>query len=318
MTKQKNIFTLFLPYSSYSRKIILLIFFQLLAVLATAQSDTILNYLFVSHCYQPGSDGKRVDFRLEQLDFSPYTGVWLGGDVCSEATLNFSTVAYIDSLFDLGNPESVWTLGNHDARDGNWEYIEHFTGRKTYYAYSSNGLTRVVLNTNLVPTNCEMMDEQYKIISNVCDTIEQSAWLLLFMHHGLWQDVPGLISPDEYSHSNLKYWNSNCYDVNSNFVNSIYPKLIAVKERGIGVVCVMGDIGSKANSFEMDSDDGIHFLGCGLNHNEPDDVVLIFTYNTANKQLSWQFHNLDSLLNVQGNHRTINFPENKIPELPGE
>ena len=138
------------------------------------------------------------------------------------------------------------------------------------------------------------------------------------MHHGIWQDVPGLVSPDEYSHSNLRYWNSNCYDVNSTFVNSIYPKLVAVKEKGIGVICIMGDIGSKANSFEMDSDDGIHFLGCGLNHNEPDDVVLIFTYHTENGQMIWNFHNLDSLLGVQQNYRTTSFPENKFSELPGE
>jgi hypothetical protein len=183
-----------------------------------------LKYIFIGHCYQPNTAGDKVDYRLEEFDFSSYTGIWLGGDVCSEATLNYSTIQYLDTLFDLGNPETHWTMGNHDARNGNWEYISDFSKRNTYYAYSSNKLTRIVLNTNMVPTDCESMDEQYKIIMNVCDTISESKYLILLMHHGLWDGVPGLPPTSEYAQSHLKYWNSNCYDVNSNFVNSIYSK----------------------------------------------------------------------------------------------
>jgi len=260
------------------------------------QSQNQKNFLFVGHCYQSGSGGTKVDYRIEQLNLSDYEGVWLGGDVCSEAMLNYSTIEYIDGLFDLGNPETHWALGNHDARNGNWEWYEELSGRKTYYAYNNYGITRIVLNTNLVPTNCEMMDEQFEIISSVCDTIEQSKYLILLMHHGLWQDVPGLPSPSYYAQSNLRYWNASCDSVNTNFVDVVYPKLVEVKQRGIEVICVLGDMGAGLKKFQVDSDDGIHFLGCGLHHNEPEDMVLIFNYNTENQQLNYNFHNLDSLL----------------------
>lgn len=255
-----------------------------------------LSFLFVGHCYQIETAGTQVDYRVRQLNMSAYNGIWIGGDVCSESMLNYSTIQHIDTVFDLGNPETHWTLGNHDARNGNWEFYEEFTGRKTYYAYSSNEITYIILNTNLVPTNCNMINEQYEIISAVCDTIQQSKYLILLMHHGLWRDIPDLPPPATYAHSDLIYWNANCDSVNTNFVNIVYPKLVEVKQRGIDVFCVMGDMGASKKKFEMDSVDGIHFLGCGLNENHPDDLVLIFNYNTVSHELNYNFHNLDSLL----------------------
>mgnify|MGYP003979666641 FL=1 len=255
-----------------------------------------LSFLFVGHCSQIETAGTQVDYRVRQLNMSAYNGIWIGGDVCGESMLNYSTIQHIDTVFDLGNPETHWTLGNHDARNSNWEFYEEFTGRKTYYAYSSNEITYIILNTNLVPTNCNMINEQYEIISAVCDTIQQSKYLILLMHHGLWRDIPDLPPPATYAHSDLIYWNANCDSVNTNFVNIVYPKLVEVKQRGIDVFCVMGDMGASKKKFEMDSVDGIHFLGCGLNENHPDDLVLIFNYNTVSHELNYNFHNLDSLL----------------------
>jgi hypothetical protein len=266
-------------------------------------SQDTIKYLFIGHCYQINTVGNKVDYRVEQLDKTPYAGIWLGGDVCSEAMLNYSTVQYIDSLFNLGNPETHWSLGNHDARDDNWDWYTEFTGRKTYYAYSSHGITRIVMNTNLLPVNCEMLNDEYNMICNVCDTISQSNYLVLIMHHGIWRGVPGLPPPGTYAQSDLRYWNANCDSVETPFVKTIYPKLLDVKNRGIEVVCIIGDMGAGAKKFLMDSDDGIHFMGCGLYHNQPDNNVLLFTYLKESRKLSWQFCNLDSLLTVQNGKR---------------
>ncbi|MCF6342668.1 MAG: metallophosphoesterase [Bacteroidales bacterium] len=261
------------------------------------QGQDTVSYIFLGHLKQSTPPGDKVDYRLEQLDFSVYDGVWLGGDVCGEAMLNYSTVQYIDSLFDLGNPETHWALGNHDARNGNWEWYREFTGRDTYYAFSSHGITRIVMNTNILPVDCEKLNQQNKIIEDVCDTIQQSAYLILLMHHGLWNNVPGLPNPGTYAHSDLKYWNSNCYDVNSTFLNHIYPLLVKAKNRGVHVICILGDMGAGPKTFDVFSDDGIHFLGCGLYHNEPDDRVLIL--GKKGNTLDYGFHNLDSLLIAQ-------------------
>ncbi|MCF6170274.1 MAG: metallophosphoesterase [Bacteroidales bacterium] len=273
---------------------ILVIIFSSVCVL---QGQDTVSYIFLGHLKQSSPPGDKVDYRVEQMDFSVYNGVWLGGDVCGEAMLNYSTVQYIDSIFDLGNPETHWALGNHDARNGNWEWYRKFSGRNTYYAFSSHGITRIVMNTNILPVDCEMLDNQNTIIENVCDTVQQSDYLILIMHHGLWKNVPGLPYPGAYAHSDLEFWNSNCYDVNSTFLNHVYPLLIKVKNKGIKVICILGDMGAGAKTFEMFSDDGILFLGCGLYHNEPDDMVLIL--NKIGDTLKYGFHNLDSLLLAQ-------------------
>jgi 3',5'-cyclic AMP phosphodiesterase CpdA len=213
--------------------------------------------------------------------------------------LDYSTVQYIDSLFDLGNPETHWALGNHDARNGNWEWYEEFTGRESFYTYSSHGITRVVMNTNLVPTDCEKMNAQYHMILDACDTIQSGNTLILLMHHGIWISLPGCPQPWSYAQSNLKYWNSNCYDVTSGFKESIYPKLVEAHNRGVKVIGVLGDMGVSDKSIDFKSSDGIHFLGCGLYHNEPEDRVLIFTKNLYSGVLDYKYHNLDSLLLAQ-------------------
>jgi len=208
------IFVLVMLNNDFFRKALFYIFLALLTLNVSGQ-DTAIKYIFLGHCYEPVPPGNKVDSRVEEFDFTNFTGIWLGGDVCIEAMVNYSTVLYIDSLFNLSNPETHWALGNHDAREGNWEWYREFTGRDTYYAYCSHGITRIIMNTNLVPTQCEMLNDEYTMISNVCDTISKSNHLILLMHHGLWRDVPDLPPPSTYAHSDLKYWNANCDSVNN-------------------------------------------------------------------------------------------------------
>jgi hypothetical protein len=259
------------------------------------ENDQTASWLFSGHTMQAENPGNKIDFRLAGLNLENYTGIWLGGDVCVETLLNYTTIKYVDSVINLGNPETHWTLGNHDAREGNWEWYTEFTGRDTYYTYSSNQITRIVFNTNLVPTNCEMMDDQFQMFTNVCDTITESKYLILLMHHGLWRDIPGLPQPITYANSDLVYWSANCDSVDTPFSKFIYPKLVEVEERGINVICLMGDLSGNKKTFNKISDDSIQFLGTGLQENEPNDKVIVFTLDKLTQELTWKFHNLDSL-----------------------
>ncbi|MDD5506924.1 MAG: hypothetical protein PHD25_01165 [Bacteroidales bacterium] len=259
----------------------------------TGQDQDTLRYIFMGHIY---SSDHKIDPRVEQLDLSGYEGIWLGGDVQSEATLEYSTLQYIDSIFDLTSPTTYWALGNHDARNGNLEWLKEFTGRETYFTHYNKGITSIVMNTNLVPTDCENIEKQYKILMDVCDTIHFSSHLVLIMHHGIWRGVPNLPNPAAYSHSDFVYWNSNCDSSGSTFVKTIYPRLVEVKKRGTEVICIMGD--TSGTPFSMDSVDEIHFMACGLN-NSPLNAVLILEYHLSSRTMNWQFHNLDSLLIAQ-------------------
>ena len=95
----------------------------------TCKSQDTLTYVFMGHTYQWGAGGGRVDERIENMDLAQFDRIWLGGDICSEASLDYSTLKYIDSLFDLGKPGNNWTLGYHDARNGNEEWVAEFTER---------------------------------------------------------------------------------------------------------------------------------------------------------------------------------------------
>jgi hypothetical protein len=166
------------------------------------------------------------------------------------------------------------------------------------------------MNTCIVPSDCEHLDKQFRMIENVCDTITGSSHLIVIMHHAIWDNVPGLPSPSQYSHTEFPYWNANCfYRENNSFTGAIYPLLVKVKNNGIEVICINGDMGANGKTFYKQSDDGIHFMGCGLDNSryldpyelslQPKDRLLIFEHNLSERSLSWQFQDLDSLLQLQ-------------------
>jgi len=273
----------------------------------SAQEDT-LKYIFLGHTYQWYVPGYKADLRLHDINLEQYDGVWLGGDVCSESLLEYRILEYIDSLFNLKHPNSHWAMGNHDARNGNWIWLEELTGEKTYNTSHYKGISYIVLNTTLTPYDCEQLDEQYQMILNVCDTIQKSSHLIMLMHHGIWQNIPGLPpSPYSYAQSNLIYFKFNCFSDESSFSKVIYPNLVKVKNRGIDVICILGDMGSRKIDFI--SDDGIHFLGTGLHKsyykdmeerkNAAPDYVLIFKHIPAKEGLSWEYIDLDILSGYQ-------------------
>ncbi|MBI2279766.1 MAG: hypothetical protein HYU68_03630 [Bacteroidetes bacterium] len=280
-----------------------MIFLLLFLYEVKAQSNDTLKYVFFGHIYQWG-DQTKVDYRIENMDLSQFDRIWLGGDVCSEASLDYSTLSHLNDLFDLDKPGNHWTLGNHDARNGNIEWITSFTKRPTYYSYSENNITTMVMDGNLSPLDCENLNKQFKIIKNVCDTIN-SGRLIVLVHHGIYNNVPGVANPSSYGHSLLKNWISNCYDDTATYLKSIYPMLVSVKNRGIDVIQIMGDVGANPNakSYYGISNDGVEYFGSGINNTynmllgipiTSPDLILIFKHVLSTNELFWDFVDLDS------------------------
>ncbi|MBN2779326.1 MAG: hypothetical protein JXR36_16970 [Bacteroidales bacterium] len=276
----------------------------------SAQIRQEYKYLFSAHTYM----GENIiDSRLVELDKSVYDNIWLGGDICSETLMNPSTVEYLQEHLKIQEPHNYFCFGNHDRRNGNLDTFISFTGKNSYYADNFNNITCIVLDTNLAPDDCENLNNQYNIICNVTDTIQQSSHLILLFHWGLWGGIPGLPSPATYCHSNLIYWNSNCDSTNNNFAQIIYPKLVEVKNRGVEVICIMGDMGATYKKIDFRSDDDIIFLGCGLENIkhrwEEDqwwtyekDLILELDHNIDNGEITWTYRDIDSLLFVQNGY----------------
>lgn len=280
-----------------------------IAVFAKAQTD---QYAFFGHCYQWHSNGGQIDYRVVALDKSPYERIWIGGDLCSEALLRRSHLYHIDSVMQIGRPQTQYALGNHDVRNGNLEWYREFTGREPYNVYSENGAVSVCINTQLNVSDCYHLNAQFQLISDVCDTISESSHLFLFGHSNLWYDVPGLPGPYKYAHTNFRYWMTNCDSANARFINTIYPKLQEVRERGIQVYCILGDSGDPGpnlkgtKGFHQLNPDSIHFFASGINNSKytdpaqldtmPKDKILIFEHNIPSQSMKWSFQDLDSLI----------------------
>ncbi|MCH7534217.1 MAG: hypothetical protein IH948_00435 [Bacteroidetes bacterium] len=266
-----------------------------------------LQYFFVGHPYRANAANNKVDVRIEALNYGKYDRIWLGGDVCSEAMLEYSTVEYIDSIFDLSLPSTQYALGNHDIRNGNMEYYREFTGRESYNVFSARGAVTICMNSQLNPSLCEELNNQFDMIKNVCDTISPNSFLFLIMHSNLFYQLP-ISKPNNYFHANYQYWNANCSSSDATFANAIYPLLLIAKSKGVTVYCIMGDSGSLNKAYYEPSIDSVHFFASGIYNSKytdsleilaKPDKVLIFEHIPAANKMSWRFHDLDSLLNAQ-------------------
>ena len=263
-----------------------------------SQTTDTLRYVFFGHTYAGGEpEGKRVDFRLEAMDMNQFDRIWLGGDIGAETDLNYSNLAYLDTIFDLKKAGNHWALGNHDTRNENIEWIEEFSGKERYYAYTEHSITTIVMDGNISPLDCENLNKQFELIKQVCDTINQG-YLIFLVHHGIATDVPGVASPLSYAHTELQNWLPNCYSDTLNYANSIYPLLQKVESRGIDVFHITGDVGSYYKQYHGISDHGVEYLAAGLGNGyrilqglpiHAPDVAIVFTHILPNNQLSWEF-----------------------------
>lgn len=288
----------------------------LLSLFSCNNSKKKINIIFIGHCYRWHEGHDKIDKRIESINYKKYDELWLGGDVCSEVTENKNTLKYIDSIFHISNPKTYWTLGNHDTRKGHLDWITKYTKRKTFYATNSYGITKLILNTcfnsrqvKVLKNKCKELDEQFKMIKNVTDTIKQSSYLIILVHGAVWTGL----EPNMYNKANLNFGNYKfkC-DTISTFKNAIYPMFVKVRKRGVKVVCISGDYGQKDKAFEYKTKDDIVFLGSGINNsiltkpaslkyypyvkNTTADSILTLKYNIKEKKLTWKFHNLNEFV----------------------
>lgn len=254
---------------------------------------TTLKYLFLGHIYE---ESNTIDPRLfHYIRSKEYDQFWLGGDLCAETTADVATLDYLDNIFDLGSPNTHWTLGNHDVRNGNIQRITDKTQRPRFYTANSNGLCILVLDTNLGITE---INPQYDLIKSVCDTIQTASHLIVLSHGAAWRKVPEL---DTINWSPNMDYSGSLFRANPNqkFETSIYPLLQQVANRGIKVINVAGDFGQYQTAYQSISEDGIHFIGSGITsnilwneqfptHGHPD-KILIFEHNLITKEITWKF-----------------------------
>ena len=261
------------------------------------------NYLFLGHIYQTET---RINTDIEQLDLNKYDQIWLGGDVLTETTKYQSNLDYLDSIFDLSNPNTKWALGNHDLRNGNVQWINEKTKRPSFYTSHSDGITYFVLNTSKLQRDrldVDFAKSQYHLLKSVCDTIISSSHLVILSHHSPWQQVDSIIKSGANSDASNFVFN---VDPIKDFHNGVYnPLLKKVQSKGVDVIFISGDYGQFRAGNQYTSSSGVTFLGSGIlsinKYNERfsrykrPNSVLIFNHDIVNRKLKWKFKQIDDI-----------------------
>lgn len=250
---------------------------------APCDDTSVKQYLHIAHTRT--NENPLMDSLVETIDFDIYDMLWLGGDLAHLTSADYLTMLHVDSIFNLSSTNTLWALGNHDYTD--LTRIESITKRPPFYATHKDGLTIVVLDTqdslsNIIGTQKEFLDE-------VLDTIQHSSHLIILHHKLIWMfDNPDL-EPQIDQVANGIF--GDCfYCVNPNNFNAeIYPRLIALKDRGIEILCIGGDIGFKVKEFEYLSPEGIHFLASGIHAGSPENKALLFTHDSCERNLTWEY-----------------------------
>jgi hypothetical protein len=272
-------------------------FITLQTLSSFAQSDSILNFIFVPHPRSEDKVHQSVLPQIEKIDYSKYDMTLLGGDLTWYTTLNRVSMDYCNNLFDLGNPNTLWTMGNHDLNNPN--LVTEYTHRLRFYSYYRDSITFLVLDTELNSDGFNssfISGDQLKMISNVCDTIAESRFLVLLHGRLLW-----MIGLDYFKSRIDSVAESTRQLDTTNFYQVVYPLLQKAKSRGIKVICLGGDK-SKIN-IEYSPEDSITFYTSTMAPEFADSVndVMVFSYNKKENTMSRDFIPLDKIAKKTGN-----------------
>jgi len=241
-------------------------------------------YLHLSHTRT--NTNPKMDSVIETIDYSKYDMLWLGGDLAKSTSISKKAISHVDSIFNLGSTNTLWSLGNHDYKKLN--LVKKHTKRLPYYSYHKNGITFLILDTQDSLSN--IVGKQMKLVKKVLDTIDQSSHLVILHHKLIWMSGNQELETRIKKTSNGKLGDCfHCINPN-NFYTDIYPLLLKAKQKGIGVICIGGDIGFKSKEFEYKTPEGIYFLASGIefNHNS-ENKGLVFEHDILSKKLKWDF-----------------------------
>ncbi|HPD23376.1 MAG TPA: hypothetical protein PK285_03115, partial [Bacteroidales bacterium] len=247
------------------------------------------NYLHISHTRTDSNPF--MNSIVERVDFSKFNMLWLGGDLAHLTSQDDYTMSHVDSIFDIGNINTLWALGNHDYSD--LDRNQNFTNRPPFYSFHNDGITLIVLDTQDSLSN--IIGAQKEFFEGIVDTIQESSHLIILHHKLIWMYGNTYLEPLIPSISNGGL--GDCfYCINpNNFYTDIYPKLLEVQQKGIKVLCIGGDIGFHIKEFEYITSDGIYFLASGISSDTIDNKALLFHHDITNKQLTWEYKLISDL-----------------------
>lgn len=250
------------------------------------------SYIYLSHPRVDSNDS--IYGKVYGIDFSKYDMTLLGGDLAlSSFTRNPEKIIlpHLDSIFNFKSPTTLWSVGNHDKVSA--KRYERTTLKKKYHAYQKDDITFITLDSQ--DSLSSIVGKQKDFFFSVLDTIQTSS-VLVMTHKLIFMNDHPILDPQINEVCNANKGDLYHYHNPNNFQKEIYPKLLELREKGMQVIWVGGDLGYKKTSFEFIDDAGIIFLGNGLWYKKEGNKVLIFS-KKKQKPITYKFTYLDTLLN---------------------
>jgi hypothetical protein len=253
-------------------------------------ADEVFKWIFVPHARTEATSGDMIITGIRNIDFTKFSLKMLGGDLCQATSKDSATMAYCDKFFDFGNPNTLWSIGNHDVESGSRATIKKFTKRDTYYSYARDGVQFLILDTELDATSfsgTQITGVQLDTVKAVCNRITSAdtKFLIVLNSRYIWM-VNNSDFSQAFKDSNVAASSKSM--TTSNFSTDIYPLLKAVKAKGIQPLWLSGDkIRTNVNNYIYKAADSIPFYAAKMENSDPDSTnyVVILTY-TKNKKMS--------------------------------
>lgn len=257
-----------------------------------AEDENVRNYIHVAHTRVFDTLTQVIDPRMEAIDYDAFDMVLLGGDLCEESSKRWDILEYLDGIFDLDSPNTLWALGNHD--NARLDLVEKATKRPYFYSSHHEGITFVVLYTQeREDWICTITGKQLELLKNVTDTISESSHLVIMTHKLIWiRNHPDMT---EHIGTNPYDWSCNYLIAKNDWYTEIVPMLKKVEARSIEVIALAGDIGNNVLEFEEHSSNGIDYLASGGNPEKKGIKALHFKHNVETRKLTWDFVPVRSL-----------------------
>ncbi|MCB0704018.1 MAG: hypothetical protein KDC34_01855 [Saprospiraceae bacterium] len=261
----------------------------LFALCACHKEARVVRYAAIAHTRLcDGTPPDTPDPRLQTLDLPDFDMRWMVGDMACNSSNKSQTLFFLDSLFDLANTNTLWAIGNHD--DDDTELLGEVTERPTFYTYTRNGIVFLVLDTQL--DQCRIEGKQLEMFHSVTDTIRESTHLVILHHKLIWLPEHPDLESKISKLSNADICEAPYCLFKNNFYQDLYPVLEKLSKKGVEVICLAGDIGVRAKTFEWDFNPNFHLLATGWSKISEDDQFLIFEHNLDTDELVWHFEPL--------------------------
>lgn len=228
--------------------------------------------------------------KLLDIPLANYKMHLLGGDLDLFTSADIETIGKWDELFNFSAPTTLWTLGNHDTSNRN--IIEEVTERSSFYTYTAHDICFLVLDTELDLSR--ITGAQLELVKSVTDTISESKNLIVLTHKLLW--LQGNEEVTSYLETVPNGGPGDCgFCTNpNNFYEDVYPLLTEVKNRGVEVWCIAGDIGLKVTEFNYALPEGIVLMASGLNVGAVENKIIEME-RIVGEEWSWRYRNIEDL-----------------------